>query len=551
MSEVGPSLSEISPKTNSNPPAEDILEKNSLTTSPKKRVRLPNLVIRTVNRLAERITEKDNQSVPEHLTARETTEYTSLNDFTDSIDILVDVRDLSRRQQKALLSKLENSDKLVTFLLTTKATAYYGLKTLSWLLFLPDRIGFPIPQAGPVLGRITAKHLTEIETIIKTDVFARAGGMEVVGALARYGDKHHHQTALAILSENLKLALNTNEIYDYGTILDTLLAYGNDEQVSSAETLVNRVLDNQSLYENAEQALKSVSLPETPRKLINWLFSHGRNETSQLAGRKEKLTSNYIGRLGLDSKSVISLWTGDLNRENPEYDYNIKRNVDRINELEHLHPGICGILNKQFGIIFFGRYSKDFLLDQFKNRDNKQVPYGVIANPYTDWNGAFYSNSGLFDKLRSDLAENGWLIRITEVGDKLGLVRTVNSLRHNYGPISFGILGGHGKPESIQFGNNLGDYLTLQDLKRKGASTLSLAFSQDAPIVFNSCSTGVEEGLGQETSRLYDTQTHAPNTETSIKSIDVTFDQSGKLQLSVTYNKDNSSVLFKTGIKIE
>lgn len=286
--------------------------------------------------------------------------------------------------------------------------------------------------------------------------------------------------------------------------------------------------------------------------------SRSKDVPTVLEERKHKIISTFLVSLGLDGDDLINLWTEGLDKDSDAVSSAsvlnkepLERNLKKVYELESKAPGICLTLSNQFGIKFFDRYSTDLLLQQYQNRDNKDLPYGVIIYPYGDPNMAFYFENEVFDQFRAQL-EGRYLIRVAEVNNPRALVSRINNFRHNYGMISFGILGGHGQPDSIQFGNTHGDVLHLSDLKRKGAGAISLAFHPDAPIVFNSCSTGAKGGIGQGVSRLLDTKTTAPNKPINAyepKSIEAQIDQNGKLQLHLNYNKGNLGVDYQGGEK--
>lgn len=234
------------------------------------------------------------------------------------------------------------------------------------------------------------------------------------------------------------------------------------------------------------------------------------------------------------SANTINEWRTSTDRE--DMHHAITRNFMSVFELESQRPGIASALNKEFGISCFGRYPKNLLIAQYDNKDKKEEPYGVIINAKEDYNGAFYGNVNTYNKLFAQL-QNRQKIRVFEVESPLDIVRVLNQGRHKYGKISFAIIGGHGTEKSVWFGRDFSSRkpsLRQEDLKRKGASALTLAFVENPTIILNSCSTGALGGIGEDMSNLGATII-APPTPAAIKDIDVSIDHQGRPQFNVEY----------------
>jgi len=238
----------------------------------------------------------------------------------------------------------------------------------------------------------------------------------------------------------------------------------------------------------------------------------------------------------------------------------IGENLCQIANLELSEPGICAGLRKEFGIEFFSRYDQSLLIKQWQNK-NKQVPYGIVIYPKTDWNGAFYSDADLLSYLSERIAvqsnpEKETQLRIVEANGKFGVAKRLLRLEQKYGKqnkISFAIIGGHGTPESIQFGEprqdidqtliddfreneakgifknemqakyEMGRYYAhsfyVFDLFGQGASRLGGFFVKNPTIILHSCSTGATAGIAQEMSAKYGAKLIAPDCPTHITAI--------------------------------
>ncbi len=67
-----------------------------------------------------------------------------------------------------------------------------------------------------------------------------------------------------------------------------------------------------------------------------------------------------------------------------------RRNIFHVFELEEEEPGSVEYLMQNFNIRCFGRYPKELLLQQYRDREDSKSPYGLVIFPYSDSNGSFY-----------------------------------------------------------------------------------------------------------------------------------------------------------------
>ncbi|OQA52421.1 MAG: hypothetical protein BWY43_00488 [candidate division WS2 bacterium ADurb.Bin280] len=234
----------------------------------------------------------------------------------------------------------------------------------------------------------------------------------------------------------------------------------------------------------------------------------------------------------------------------------IGENLLSIETLEDLHPGICKVLNHEFGIEFFSRYPVELLIGQYEKRDHHS-PYGIILFPKSDWNGGLYSKK-IFENLANRYQMGNFTVRIVEGGGKFEVAKRLAGLERRYGKqnkISFAIIGGHGTHSSIQFGTPreviMKDYnayfdenyesfdyeryrldqeaqeiiqhahiLNIQDLFGRGVARMGSFLAENPVIILSSCSTGQSEGIGKQMSSLYGAKLVAPDRPTSISKIE-------------------------------
>ena len=114
-------------------------------------------------------------------------------------------------------------------------------------------------------------------------------------------------------------------------------------------------------------------------------------------------------------------------------------------------------LNTQFAITNFGRYSTEILLDQWENRNNLNLDYGVFLGCWADENGGFYSEDAvkMVDGLWKNAKSLGLGLRIVEARGKISSMQRMYDLNRNYGDkhkISYFVIAGHGEKGKVKLG---------------------------------------------------------------------------------------------------
>lgn len=260
--------------------------------------------------------------------------------------------------------------------------------------------------------------------------------------------------------------------------------------------------------------------------------------------------------------TALNLWFGLPNTTAKEWrkgnwQVGLGRNLSALTELERSaiesrQPAISAFLNREFGIFDFGRYPTSLLVQQFREYNNSQLPYGVILYPRHDHNGAFYGDLFVLMQLQEQLAGK-YLIRVVEAEDKIDIARWFRKLDKKYGEhqkISFLIIGGHGEKDSIQFGSGKRerDRLSIQNLTDPRMLGVEKYFVEHPTLILYSCSTGSEGGIAQKLSETLGITVIAPNRPTSPRSIK-TEDVNGRLRFTVEYHEPQSTRSFTSGQK--
>ncbi|HSX19299.1 MAG TPA: hypothetical protein VLE91_04170 [Candidatus Saccharimonadales bacterium] len=279
----------------------------------------------------------------------------------------------------------------------------------------------------------------------------------------------------------------------------------------------------------------------------------------QEAGAKN--TTLVLEKYGLDYDAFLKKWertayhTGsDPNQPEPDPYLYLGQNLKNIVLLEERQPGICTFLNQEFGIVNFGRFPHQMLLEQYQQANNSDTPYGVVLYPAEDYNGAFYHDKDAFLSLNKQL-RGKYLVRFGEAESKYDIGRKLIDLRKRYGKqkISFAVIGGHGTETSIEFGGDDPKHiLKAEDLKGRGVGRTSEFFEPHPTIVLVSCSTGAKNGIAQQMSETIGANVVAPAGETNIKDFKVSFTNDDRLILDAQYrdSKDESTMVYNSGALI-
>lgn len=273
-----------------------------------------------------------------------------------------------------------------------------------------------------------------------------------------------------------------------------------------------------------------------------------------------------LTRLELDSTSIKNDWENST----PDIENRTVLNMASIERLELERPGLVKVLHDEFGISDFSRYPDSVLIRQYDERNNTNLPYGVVIYPKGDHNGAFYQDSQVFTGL-VDALSGRYALRIYEAGSRLQVAKCLAraNARYNKGgeghKISFGILGGHGTVDSIWFGSDTREgedgglaedkfgAITSDDLPAEKSTIAGRIvgeyFEIHPSIVLVSCSTGqanANKGFARTMSEL-NAEVTGPDRDSAVKSISVSFDENGKAHLSAIYRNDAIAHTFTAG----
>lgn len=239
-------------------------------------------------------------------------------------------------------------------------------------------------------------------------------------------------------------------------------------------------------------------------------------------------------------------------------------NIGRVENLRtmwnferHQARGSVNLLRKEFGIANFGRYSPDLLVNQYKERDSFDKPYGVIIYAKDNCNNlALFNNNFILSEFSQSL-ENKYLLRIIEVESKRDIIKRLILLDKKYGAqqkISFVILGAHGETDKMQLGkgNKNMDVLSIDEVSIETMSKFRRFFSEDVTFILNSCSTGSEGGIGQQLSSTLSCQVIAPDRPCNFYEIKAgKLNEKDSLFFYVRFSNDAKTSIFRNGRKLK
>lgn len=361
--------------------------------------------------------------------------------------------------------------------------------------------------------------------------------LNLVNKLVSYGSEEVKNLGLSAILKNqgvLRTALvkeERNYSWAATSSIELIFAFGSKEQVEETKQLILKVLkDNFSILNQTQMHYLVATLCD-----------------SQYPGVEESgetLLKQVLDKYGLNYKKARHAW---LSEGSSPVD-SMVGNLHTIADIESKQPGVAKFLQDKFGILDFRRYPTEMLISQYEEFENLNIPYGIVIYPRSDHNDALSSNRYMFQDLHDQL-KGHYSLRVFECETKQDIARALITLQKKYNPnnyeekrVAFAIVGGHGTPNTIQFGSGLErEVLLITDLMSKGVQRTGGYFKKDSTIILVSCSTGANKGIGQSLSEKLGIKVIAPEVPTNIKKITAEIGDQ-KIEFSVSYNNDQKKV---------
>ncbi|MFA5953916.1 MAG: hypothetical protein WC817_00040 [Patescibacteria group bacterium] len=409
-----------------------------------------------------------------------------------------------------------------------------GLEELTSIPFSEEE-----SMARDALTRFAIDVIDDLKDSIEEDIEQSehsqvAGwGIDLICDLVKQGSKRQRGAGLGILSKHISLFKEELEdekkYYTAAICLNTMMVYGNAEQVKEAADI---------LVGHIQQDPDGKWVP----KLVGFLFQG--NKTEEFRDTYGKTAVKPIfEQFGLPPEIFFSAWM----KSGDDLEYPMRKNIDRIREVEKQQPGACRVLYDEFGIADFGRYPTDLLCKQYEERNDTTKPYGVIVYPRNDYNGAYYLNSMALDEFYK-ATRGSFSLRAVECATKYNVAHALYDLDKKYNPkdkkghkISLAIIGGHGTENSIQFGGtDKRHLLTSEDLKKRNAKGVDSFLEENSTIILASCSTGADGGIGQELSKMLGAKVLAPKVRSVVLHYRATQQGRDKWEFDVEYRLEDA-----------
>lgn len=264
----------------------------------------------------------------------------------------------------------------------------------------------------------------------------------------------------------------------------------------------------------------------------------------------EKLISQKYRFSDSESADLITAWIASADKDKQISASLTKSNIKAMGELESWEPGSVLCLSQKFGISCFARYPVKMLVEQYRFREDKESPYGLVIYPYGD-NSIFYQDKDVLDKFFGQLQtinqpENKhYRVRIYEAKNLFYAGQDLLRAFNDYGRVHFALVGGHGSPEEVWFGH--GESLSKNNIQTgKGVQRFAKYFIPDNTIVLLSCSTGKEGGVAEELSKYSKGKVIAPNNDTVVFEISVK-PEGGKLSFGMQYRAGTKMMVYESG----
>ncbi len=200
------------------------------------------------------------------------------------------------------------------------------------------------------------------------------------------------------------------------------------------------------------------------------------------------------------------------------------------------------LLNRKFGIEYFGRYSKKQLEDMSnKVANSKPVLLAVFSK--SDPPGAFYRVGGQLESLMKY-----YNVVVVEVNSDKEVYARIKEMSGDYGKIDTMLIAGHGSPDRILLGkpplSPLRDENTLDLTDGPKLAAVKQYFVDKPTVILESCSTGQDEkSIGALLSRVWGADLFAPTVPSSLSTYDL--EKNGKIR-NVTYDVESNK--FQRGV---
>lgn len=391
------------------------------------------------------------------------------------------------------------------------------------------------PQAyGPSKG---GGFMQDVAARIVAHDFKKSGG--VLELSQTYGSRFLRSDVMSHIPFQ-ELADILRAFGKHAAIVDTMFAREPEE---FAAFMARYVVEVGPLPESLDVWMERQPLEVlVPAIILVGQIGYKGNVSTLLSSLKEHAYAKAKEVFGVE-KDVVEA----LSSERSEAALRARASIEAMKTLESKVSGSVKRLAEEYGIREFGRYPPELLLAQLSEEETSQ-PYGVAIFPRSDHNGAFdHAGKSLETLFRQTLGHFGVkVIEVEDVPSAGGKLARFNAQYGNEHKISFAIIGGHGTPEAIQFGEpaylpegKRGNFFTRERAKSARIERGREFFVDNPTIVLISCSTGAksgqEKGIAEELAKALKADVIAPKVDTNIQDLSVSYADDGKPVFEVKF----------------
>lgn len=415
---------------------------------------------------------------------------------------------LNENQKADVVKKLDENNDVLLQGIGQPAHRKNALNMLSNLFAPNDNI----PALNGYGYGFVERNLEQLENIVtsSSDYTQKKEVLSLMLRLSESADKKQQQLLVGSLQSILKHEVSSppdkgeklGREDNYKTYLESfqkIFQLGSKEQVIGTTQFLAKAFD-------------AASTPDQKRHIgyfiANTIWSAKERDPFDLKTQASReLVTHVMKHYGLDYAKFSKVW-GNFS-DNIGLMGMAHLNLEAIIDLESIRPDISKVLLDEFNIRVFHKYPPEVLLAQYDQRNDNNIPYGIMVNSITDHNEALSSLSmeGLMKSIHGEAQKNGFGIRIYEGGSEEDVKEYFDRSNQRYGikTPQFALISGHGTPDSIQMNwdNPKQPSRTIRQQSFQGEPLLRFTdyMRDDSTLVLISCSTGVEGGIAQEISK--------------------------------------------------
>lgn len=262
-----------------------------------------------------------------------------------------------------------------------------------------------------------------------------------------------------------------------------------------------------------------------------------------------------LRELNCDFERIVREW----HYSGPERGKMALQNVNALTSLEKQRPGCISVLSSSqtFNLSCFDRYPQEALLSMY-DALGTDTKIGLVLTAKADHNGAFYENKKVYELLHAQLKNHGYQIVFSEAGSRIGASKRIVATSKIYRDslLSFLIVSAHGSARSFDLGRTYQDVISMQDFLPKSSGTKPSIIEKlkknyyvpGMPLLFNSCSTGLPNGIVQAASSSLGGVALGPDRPTSLKLVNAVFDtQDTLIGFDAEFRQEADTMLYAQG----